>query len=339
MKDGKVVVLEQDKSSTRTGARLLGDRTRAVWRTLQIWLRHYEAPGGDCCMRYIFFVNQWVSSPIATLLKQQSAGQIQATDVVQALRKIGSKRSSSKIQEIIDDVLRRSDDVLLFIVSKIEIVEASDQISERKSIANGLGLNPRADAEDILDGLFGWLTNRMRADWSEGRAGVITRTEILIQSHALQAKQASSRFLPRAAAEIVIDEKVRQGALSRNFVEHLGRIEAEDEDVVQAVDHFLKFSIEKHRLVRAGDVPDVEWRNRSARLRERWAGVMRRRRRELAERSKTEIGQTVLADVTYDHRENLDGHACDELYMTSGHYHRLADEDEIWWDPTFQQRG
>lgn len=338
MKDGKVVLLEQDKSSTRATGRLLGDRTRAVWRTLQIWLRHHESPDGGHCMHYIFFVNRWVSSPVALLLKQQSAGQVRAAEVVQTLRKIGSKRSSSKIQEIIDDVLVRGDDVLEAVVSKIEIVESCEPASDRRSMANGLGLNPRADAEDILNGLFGWLTNRVRIDWSEGRTSVITRKEILTQSFNLQTKQANSRFLPRASAEIIIDEEVRQGALSKNFVEHLGRIDAENEDVVQAVDHFLKFNMEKHRLVRAGDVPDAEWRHRSGRLRERWAGVMRRKKRELAGQPKTEIGQTVLADVTYEHRENLDGHACDELYMTSGHYHRLADEDEVWWDPTFQKR-
>lgn len=339
MKDGKIVLLEQDKSSTRVGARLLGDRTRAVWRTLQIWLRHYETPDGEHCVQYIFFVNQWVSSPIASLLKQKSAGHVQAADVVQTLRKIGSKRSSSKIQEIIDDVLTRKDSVLEAVISKIEIVQSGESVSDRKSIANGLGLNPRADAEDIINGLFGWLTHRVRIDWSEGRPGVISRAEILTQSYALQTKQANSRFLPRASAEIFIDEDARQGALSKNFVEHLGRIDAENEDVVQAVDHFLKFNIEKHRLVKAGDIPDVEWRNRSARLHERWTGVMRRKKRELAGKPRSEIGQIVLADVTYDHRENLDGHTCDELYMTSGHYHRLADEDEVWWDPAFQKRG
>lgn len=337
IKDGKIILLEQDKSSTRKNARLLGDRTRAVWRTLQIWLRHHETPEGGLCMKYIFFVNQWVSSQVAVLLKKKCAGEIQVNEVVQAFRKIGAKRSSSKVQEIIDDVLSRKDEDIHSVVSKIEIVEAGESKSDRLSVANGLGLNPRANAEDILDGLFGWLTSRVRIDWSEGRPGIISRTEILIQSHALQTKQAKGRFLPRAAAEIVLNEEVRQGALSRNFVEHLGRIDAENEDIVQAVDHFLKFNIEKHRLVRAGDVPDVEWRNRSARLRERWSGVMRRRRRELSGQAKTVIGQTVLADVTYEHREPLDGHACDELYMTSGHYHRLADEDEIWWDPTFQQ--
>jgi len=337
MKDGKVILLEQDKSSSMRGARLLNDRSRAVWRTLQIWLQHSETTDGPLCQRYLFFVNQWVASPIATLLKRAAAKEIEPSAVVNSLRKIGAKRSTSKVQSIIDDVLDRRDESLESLVSKIEIVEPDHPRSSRSSLANGLGLHPRANVDNILNGLFGWLTDKVRTEWSENRPGLITRAEILTQSHALQATQANSRFLPRAAADIVINDTARLGALSRNFVEHLGRIEADAEDIVQAVDHFLKFSTEKQRLVRAGDIPTAEWQNRAHRLRERWANLMRRTKREMAGRPPQQVGQSVLAEATYEHRENLDGHACDELYMTSGHYHRLADEDDVWWDPTFQK--
>ena len=62
---------------------------------------------------------------------------------------------------------------------------------------------------------------------------------------------------------------------------------------------------------------------------------MRRRTREMKPKPPTEIGQAVLADATYDHQEPLDGQPCGELYMTSGHYHRLADENQVWWDPNY----
>ncbi|NWJ22652.1 hypothetical protein BJG94_15430 [Rhizobium sp. Td3] len=339
IRDGRVILLEQDKSTARSNARLLGDRSRAIWRTLQIWLRHSETDHGNHCQRYIFFVNRWVSTPIAQLIKDRTTGKATVADIVSALRKSGTKRTVAKVQVVIDDVLSRSDAQLASLAAKIEIAEAADIGADRRLLANGLGLNPRADADSILDGLFGWLTNRVRTEWSEGRPGLITRDEILVQSHALQSRQAKGRFLPRASGEILIDDTQRDGQLSRNFVEHLTRIDAENDDIVQAVDHFLKFNIEKHRLVRAGDVPDAEWGHRSNRLRERWAGVMRRRSRELKGRPNSDIGQIVLADVTYDHRETLDGHPCDELYMTSGHYHRLAEENEVWWDPAFQKVG
>ncbi|MEH2469202.1 hypothetical protein V1281_001544 [Nitrobacteraceae bacterium AZCC 2161] len=315
------------------------NRSKAFWRTLQIWLENRTTVESAFVNRRLFFVNRWVSSPIANLLKEKTSGNCTSADVVTEMRAIGSKRSRSQVQSIIDAVLLQSDDVLRDLIETIEIIEAEDPLTARALIANGLGLDPRANTNDILDGLFGWLTTKVRLEWSEGRPGLITRREILIQSHALQMRQAKSRFLPRAASEIELTYEERNSALTRNFVEHLGLISAERDDVVQAIDHFLKFSIEKHRLVRAGDVPIAEWRNRSDRLRERWQNVMRRRKRELAGHTDEVIGQMVLADTTYDHRESLDGYACDELYMTSGHYHRLAEQDDVWWHPIFSKGG
>lgn len=357
LKNGKPILLEQDKSTANAGAKLLADRSKSVWRTLEIWLQHRADHREAACERYLFFVNRPVDTQIATLLKRRAAGQTTSAAVLAALKltgsaprpraksKAGSKadprevakpKPKSKAQALIDRVLAYTDDDLLALLERIEVIEAGSEAVDRASMANGLGLGPRVNADNILDNLLGWLTRRMRTEWANGRVGVITRLEVLAQKDALQDRQARSRLLPRAASDIVVTATDREGALSRTFVEHLGRIEAENDDVVSAVDHFLKFSVEKHRLVKEGEVADREWRDRGDRLTERWRGLMRRRRRELRSSTAQEVGQLLLADATYEHREALDGNACDELYMTSGHYHRLADENDVWWDPNFK---
>ncbi len=335
IRDGKVVIQEQDKSSAKRNTDILPDRSKALWRTLQIWLSQRSSAGGQACERFLFFVNNPILTPVATLMKARSNGKATASQVVAGLRLAGSGRPGTKIQALIDDVLSRSDADLEALIELVEIVEEGDTGTDRTAMANSLGLNPRANVDEILEGLFGWLTSCLRAAWREGRPGVITRKEILAQSFALQSRQARSRLLPRASSEVRVAPADREHALARPFVEHLGRIDAEDEDIIQAVDHFLKFNVEKHRLVREGEIADAEWLHRGERLKERWSGIMRRRRRELQGHSPSEIDQTVLADATYDYREALDGQPCDELYMTSGHYHRLADEDDVWWDPNY----
>ncbi|MDC7682191.1 hypothetical protein PQU92_02820 [Asticcacaulis sp. BYS171W] len=335
MEDEKVLALEQDKSSTKEQKKILADRSRALWRTLQIWLAHDASAAGADTSRYLFFVNQWVESPIAQKLKECGEKSITSSEVVSLLRAIGGKRTQSKIQIIIDDVLSRSDPELEALINKIEIVLAPAGEQETSSLANGLGLDPRADIDDILTSLLGWLTARARADWSAKNPCIVTRSEVLIYCSTSQRKQANSRLLPRASADISLQKADRENALTRNFVEHLSKISADDEDVLVAVDHFLRFNIEKHRLVRTGEVPDNEWGHRSSRLRERWAGIRRVKGRELAGRTNSEIGHAILAEATYQYKEPLDGHPCDELYMTAGNYHRLADDDEVWWDPAF----
>lgn len=339
LREGKLIVAEQDKNTSNPSAKVLNDRSKALWRTLQIWLQLREMPEGRDCKRHLLFVNQWMPTPIATLLRDRVVENTPTIDIVATLRAAGVKRGKSKVDALIADVLTRTDAALSSLIEAIEIVESDDPASSRSVLANGLGLHPLADTEAIIDGLLGWLTTKVRTDWSERRAALISRQEVLLHSHALQDLQKKSRFLPRASGDVAVSSTEREHALTRNFVGHLGRISAEQEDVLQAVDHFLKFNIEKHRLVRSGDIPSSEWSNRSSRLQERWKNIMRRRKREMTGASASAIGLGVLADTTYEHRENLDGHTCDELYMTSGNYHRMAETDEIWWDPSFGQGG
>lgn len=339
LRDGKLILAEQDKNTSNPSAKVLNDRSRALWRTLQIWLQLREAVEGKDCNRHLLFVNQWIPTPLATLLRDRVAEDKPTPEIVAAFRAAGAKPGKARIDILITDVLARDDAALSSLIEAIEIVEAEEPTTVRADLANGLGFHPHADADAIIHGLLGWLTTRVRTDWSDGRPALISRQEVLLQSHALQDLQKKSRFLPRASGDVPVSSDDRERALARNFVDHLGRIYAGQEDIVQAVDHFLKFNIEKHRLVKGGDVPLAEWGNRSNRLQERWRNIMRRRGREMSSESASVIGLAVLADTTYEHRESLDGHPCDELYMTSGNYHRMVETNDVWWDPSFVRGG
>jgi hypothetical protein len=102
------------------------------------------------------------------------------------------------------------------------------------------------------------------------------------------------------------------------------------------VEDFILFNTEKHRLAHRGEIPDGEWRSRGDRLTERWRRIAQQKKREFAERGAKYVGERILEETTYHHREPLAGEPCDEYYMTSGHYHRLADDDEVWWHPEYR---
>ena len=334
---GKLILQEQDKTSTVPRRALLGDRSPALWRTLQIWMSQRYATDPIRCERYLLVSNHPVDTPIASAIKQLGRGEIQPEAVVAALRKAGAGRGKSKIQTMIDDVLLHSDKHLLELVVRVEIVETSD--ADRTKIANGLAIDSRTDADAILDGLLGWLTRMLRVAWHEKRPGMVSREACVHQCRELEASQARRRFLPRPAREVTVSDAERQSARARPFVEHLSRIDAVDEDVYQAVDHFIQFNVEKYRLAAEGEIPDHEWGDRGDRLKQRWRNVMRVARREAPSAKPQDVGLRVLERSTYDHLEPLGGEHCAELYMTAGHYHRLADEDEVWWDPRFDPKG
>jgi hypothetical protein len=302
---GRTILQEQDKHSTEVSKEIFGDRSKALWRTLQIWLTQRRQAEGSLCERYLIVSNTHVGSPIADLIKGTSMGTRTTSEVVAALRSAGAARSRAKIQQIIDDVLSYNDEILEDLIIRIEIVDRFEAGQSYLEIANGLAIDPRMDVQVILDALLGWLTRILRVAWQLGQPGMISRDSCIRQCREIERLQARQRFLPRPASHVVVADVDRTRALARPFVSHLNRIEADDEDVLQAVEHFIQFNVEKHRLAGEGEVPDGEWRDRSERLRQRWRNISRSARREHAGSPHYAIGQKILTESTYHHLEPL----------------------------------
>jgi hypothetical protein len=340
IRDGRVLLKEQDKHSLRPKAEILEDRSRALWRTLQIWLSPDASINGGDCRRFLLVTNNPVAAPIASMLKtlgNHGAG-VTAKAIVNALRAVGhtKPKRQSQVQLIIDDVLSHSDEVLAKLISRIEIVEARNERGDQDELANGLGLDPRIAPDLTLDALLGWVTNTLQAAWRSRQPGMISRAACLSQRREIEDALARRRLLPKPAREVPVAKQDRARAMTRPFVHHLTRVEAEEDDVLQAVDHFIQFNIEKHRLASDGEVADSEWEDRGERLRQRWVNIVRQTKREFKDHEPTEIGTKILERSTYDHLEPLGSDPCHELYMTAGHYHRLADEDGVWWHPNYR---
>lgn len=339
---GRPILVEQDKKTTR-GRAVLGDRSRDLWRTLQIWVDAFRATG-TFCDRHLLVTNALPKGKVADALRLPPTAEGRAARVVTALRAAGAMRhvgrsgssTSSKIQQLIDDVLAADDGVLGDLADRIELIDGYDSEVGKLQAANGFGVHPDVDADAVIDATMGWLVHHLRSSWDRGEPAVITKAQVLRQVRGVEERQRRRRLLPRPASEVVVDGAAVAGTRGRPFVDHLGRIDVDDEEVYQSIEHFLQFNIEKYRLAKQGEIPLKEWADRGARLTQRWRNVVREVRLRHTDRGRVERGKLVFAETTYHHRESLSGQSCDELYMTSGHYHRLADEDGVWWDPDYE---
>lgn len=336
VRDGLILAQEQDKNTVRHGADLLANRSKALWRTLQIWLESRESLAGSSCASYMLVTNSSAKGTIAAALRDLLEKRISAGKAVKILRTDWKPKSKSKVQDIIDDVLNRSDDALHNLLSRIELLDDHHRHEDRAKLANGFAIDPGVNADTVLDALLGWLTRVLMDLWQDGKPGIVSRKACVRQCRQIEQSLARQRLLPRPASEVAIGSDDRRRAMTRPFVAHLGRIDSESDLVYEAVDHFLQFNVEKHRLVGAGEIPLREWKDRGDRLQLRWRGVVRQVKLEHGNLSAVIQGQHILARSTFDHLEPLSGLPCDELYMTAGHYHRLADENEVWWDPSFK---
>lgn len=326
---------EQDKHSLQKGGAVLGDRSKGLWRTLQIWLTQIEERG-TLCARYLIATNVIAGGKIASALRELALQHTSIEAVLHIVRSAGKGRAGTQIQDLIDDVLRRGDEQLGALLSRIELVERVDWVEARSIIVNGLGVDPGVDQDVVVRALLGWVAETLAASWRDGQPGMISRKACLLQVHAITRQLARQRLLPRPPRHVLVSDAERALAQTRDFVERLTDVRADEDTIFEAIEHFLQFGVERHRLAAEGDIPPNEWGDRGNRLRQRWRGVARRTAIEEKHRPAHEVGFLILARTTFDHLEPIGEEPCNELYMTSGHYHRLADENQVWWLPSGQ---
>lgn len=344
--DGSVVrVREQDKHSIRDRVEVLSDRSVSLWKSLAIWLNAIEnarsVRSPAIAERLLLVTNQALSTPLVCSLKlgsPRSPSDVAA--IIAEMRRVGApphRRRRPVNQDIFDAVLAHTDDQLAALISRIEVLDQTAfDASRRQRLANRLAISGRVDCEIVLDAVFGWLIRTLMEAWRAGVPGWVTRRACVEQCRAIEAQQARRRFFPMPRSRVPVEQAQRDEAMARPFVGHLVRINAEDEDVSQAIEHFVQFNVEKHRLTNEGEIPDDEWTARGGRLSDRWRNIARQTRRDHVDRPPSYIGLKILEATTYYHCEPLAGEPCPEIYMTAGHYHRLADGDQVWWHPDYE---
>ncbi|MBF7013721.1 hypothetical protein QUC32_02555 [Novosphingobium resinovorum] len=342
-KDGKVRAQEQDKKSVspRSNA-TLGDRHIGLWRTLQIWVEGIRT-GGQPSLSYLLVTNAQPKGKIVDAIRKPAGVPDRSAEIVTALRAAGKVRkvggtegkAPSKIQETIDDVLSESDAMLTDLAGRIELVEKFDATAMRPDVAARLGIHPDADRDFIIDATLGWIVTRLREAWDSRAAGVITKNECLRYVRTKEAQAARRQWMPRPGREIHVGGDEIANARGRTFVDQLKRIELDDEEVFEAIEHWVQFNTEKSRLVKTGDIDDEIWVDRGDRLRQRWQAIERHARRTRQDLPPVERGYHVYSETTLNHQEPIDGHPCAEPYVTTGHFHRLADDKQIRWHPEY----
>ena len=165
----------------------------------------------------------------------------------------------------------------------------------------------------------------------------IYRDQFVNQLHAILDRRRREKTRERAEHLIpVTDQKVGE-VKSSVFVKQIHLV-TEDSDVADtAIREFIRCSIEKTRLSAEGNITDDDWKAFEGSLFNRWKKIRSRIVGTSKSAMEEDIGFEILTDTTEDFRQPLAGSATDEVYLTSGSYHRLADMLRIGWHPRFDE--
>lgn len=335
------VLLEQDKHSIREGAEPFGNRSRDLWNTLTIWLDAVELEHVPIVSASFLMVTNKV---LPNCIAKQIGGaktdeEIQAC--IQSLEK-AAQRPPQHIADIVKRVLRaESRDVLCSLIPKIELADGSQETAGPELRENTIKHLPLPQwclptAHSIVDELSGWLHKTALRSWQQNQPAWIQRDHFINQFHAILDRR--KREMARERAEHLIpvpDDRVGHEK-GRPFVKQLYLVTDEDTVIDTSIREFIRCNIEKIRLSNEGNITDEDWKAFQSALLSRWEKIRSRVTRMRVGDAEADIGYEIFTETTENHREKLAGTDTEQVYLTSGTYHLLADLLQVGWHPRYE---
>ncbi len=334
-------VYEQDKHSVLPRAKPFGDRSKDLWNTIATWVAAVQQ--GEIAVELSSFhmvTNKVLPDCIAKQIDKATTKEQVATCVL-ALIEAG-KTPSKGIAELVAAVLDPSArDSLNRVIANCSLADGSMATSGaalRKATLDHLQLPAWCDAhkDSIADELLGWMQKTALARWQLNQPAWLARDHFVNQVHAIIERRRREIVRERAQHLIPIDDDSVGRARGRPFVRQLHLITDDDPVVDIAIREFIQCNIEKARLSGEGNVTDADWIAFENSLLTRWEKISARVARMTKKPDERDIGYEIFSDTTESHCEKLAGSETEQVYLTSGSYHRLADSLRVGWHPRFK---
>ena len=334
--------LEQNKHSIGSSTNPFADRAKGSWNTLAIWLDALES--GEVkpeCARFFMVTNQTVPNCIA---RQVGAAEDDAAgDACIAALEEAATQPSATIKKLTKRVLPASSrGMLRQLICKISVADATDAMRSeelRKKTTSELQLPEWCGktAESIADELLGWLHTQTLRQWQENKPAWIHRDHFVNELHAIKGRRHREIARERAESLLPVSDAALGEQKESKFVKQLYLVTDDDSLVGTAIREFIRCNIEKGRLSAEGNISDADWIAFEAALFTRWVKIRRRLIRMSQGASEEDVGFGIFTETTESYCEKLAGVATDQVYLTAGTYHRLAEILKVGWHPRYSE--
>ena len=340
VRSGATSLFEQDKHSIAEGAEPFGDRSKDLWNTLGIWLDALEEGRVEAeTTRFLMVTNKALPECLAKAIGMAASPE-EAKECIARLERAAEDPPQS-IAALVGRILRsESRDTLIKLIQSTELLDATAGTAAQ-DVKNGTISNlplptwAMPTAESILNELAGWVHSCTLAAWRENRPAWIGRDHFINELHAVLDNRKRRIARERAEYLIPVSDDAVGGEKGRQFVKQLFLVTEDAVLVESAIRDFIRCSIEKLRLSKEGSITDDDWKAFQAALCSRWEKIRARIIRLKQGHPLDDVGFEILTETTENYRERLAGSETDQVYLTSGTYHLLADLLEVGWHPEF----
>ncbi len=342
------VIYEQDKSSiSKTNP--FANANINLWKTLAIWLS-IQKKYPDENARFVLATNKRVptSSTVYKIHKANFVSNYNPSNPVIESCYIELIQSGKKLKgtakEIFDEISSDfSEEEFKSLLSKI-ILSADEYWPDRSKFKDEVRENLRVGSQvpfySVYDKIFGWLVNTVIDKWASGEEATL-RSDLLIDIKDIYIREVMDRpFIEQAVSLIPVFEYERESQQHKLFIKQMELIESEDDDIIDAIDHFLRATKERDRWAENGMIPcklDIDQLEDS--IKQNWRRHSKKHILESKSKpalTKADIGNLIYIDASETSGYSLAGYPVTQPYTILGSLHILSNNLDIGWHPDWK---
>lgn len=334
--------LEQDKHSVQPNSHPFGDRSKDLWNTLATWVEAVHSGELDPTkIRLMLVTNKTVLPGIAHQIHAATSSSA-ADACVQALQD-AAKDPPEGIKSLCESVLAPDvSDCLRKVITCCELCDETSGSAGEALRLETIGLLPLPEwvvdeAESVANELLGWLSSSALTTWQAGTPFWAKRDHFVNELYAILDRRKRAIRRERSEHFLPVADEALGTERGRMFVRQLHLVTGDEDLVDNSIRDFIRCSQEKTRLSTEGNVSDEDWLVFETTLKSRWQRIRARVVGMRASHPEELIGFEILCDTTLEHREKLAGVDTEQVYLTAGTYHRMADSISVGWHPRYDE--
>jgi hypothetical protein len=244
------------------------------------------------------------------------------------------KKLAKTLAPFVDHILDVSSAEAVAIVQRFTLaVAVKDPLRDLRPKVKSKWVRPES-VEIVIQHAHGWIKEKIDGLLLEGKAAALNVDEFSAEMQAFLQRVDFRLILTAIAGTLELTDDTIAAEQVRTYVRQLELIEYSEEDVIEAINHFLRASAERVAWSKAGIVHDKSFDDYEESLVTYWKN--KQTVHQVIHKSLTCVdrGKLLLADCGL-HQPKLQGLEV-PAFFTPGSFHALAEDETVGWHPEYK---
>lgn len=359
-----VLVTIQSKHSIAPNGTTFEDTSKALWRTLQIWIEKLENGTFNNSTKFVCSTNKRI--PDNYLLRRILTKSFD--DVIEDI-KLLLKNQKEKLKKLQDskgnagNSIRAINKLIEFVLSKEDTfriikenleVEDVESLKDRFFIATHMSTDnfTQTRKDFVYDHMYGWLINGSKSKWLQGTkiGATFTKMDFDAKLSIVNANPAIVNAVFRKKDDLgTINSNLLSEVKKELFVTQISDISrkksAKERLIENAVLDFIYHDIEMAHIVKGGNFTEPDFREFQKSCMDRWQKyvdtVIIKELEEYDEIEKNEMAIKIFDNIMNNMEVNFqEGFSFNSSnsYIRNGTFLKLSNIPEIGWHPDWESK-